>query len=504
MQLRDYQISVIQKARDSISAGNKSIIIQATCGAGKTIISSGICEGALQKGKKVLFLAPRRELIFQAINRFADYGLGDETAILMAGEKPDNSKSIQVASIWTYVKRIQLKNPVHRWFHESDIIIIDECHGSIAPTYEKILSRYNGNTIKIGLSATPARSDGRGLGEIYDKIISAIGIDALTSEGYLVPVTHYGAKHQPDITGLKTKMGDFDKTEAEKRINKDMLVGSIYDNWARLAPERQTIIFAQGVKHSIHIQAVFERNGVSIRHIDAHTPDDERADILRQFENGDIQVITNVGILDQGYDAPIVSCIVLGVITKHIGRFLQMGGRCLRPYPNKTDAIIIDHGTNINRLGFITDEYVWNLNGKEKAWEKKKPKKKEKPPLECSECRHIFKGGKICPKCGKEIENYGKKVEAIEAELQEITKGKAKKHKATMEEKLRFYRMAEYHRRIKKYKPTYAATLYKEKYGVWPNRFKDASPMEPDRGFMNYLTYKAIAYHKRQEKQANA
>jgi len=500
VELRNYQLSVIEKARQSIAEGNKSIIIQATCGAGKTIISSGICEGALQKGKKVLFLAPRRELIFQAINRFADYGLGDETAILMAGEKPDNNKPIQVASVWTYVRRIQLEDPAYEWFHNADIIIIDECHGSVAPTYEKILNRYNGNTIKIGLSATPARSDGRGLGKIYDKIISAVGIETLTKEGFLIPVTHYGAKETPDIKGLKVKMGDFDKHEAEKRINTEPLVGDIFDNWAKIAPERQTIIFAQGVKHSKHIRDTFERRGVSIRHIDSHTPDDERADILRQFENGDIQVITNVGILDQGYDAPIVSCIVLAVITRHIGRFLQMGGRCLRPYPGKTDAVIIDHGTNINRLGFITDEYVWDLNGKEKAWRKKNPRKKEKKIMECAECRAMF-SGHTCPQCSWEVPDWGKKIETTDDELQEITRGKTKKKVFTMEEKQRFYQMAEYQRRMKNYSPKYANAIYKERFGVWPRGLEDVSPIEPDRGFINYLKHKAIAYHKSRQKQ---
>ena len=501
--LRPYQIDVIRRARESIAEGNKSIIIQGTCGIGKTIISSGICEGALLKGKKVLFLAPRRELIFQAINRFADYGLGDETAILMAGEKPDNSKPIQVASVWTYARRIKLKNPEHRWFHDTDIIILDECHGSLAPTYTKILDRYNGNAVKIGLSATPSRSDGRGLGQIYDKIISAIGIKELTKDGYLVPVTHYGTKEKPDIKGLKTKMGDFDKAEAEKRINKDFLVGEIYDNWARLASSRQTIIFAQGVKHSKYIRDVFERRGVPIRHIDAHTPDDERADILHQFENGDIQVITNVGILDQGYDCPAVSCIVLAVITKHIGRFLQMGGRCLRPYPEKKDAIIIDHGMNINRLGFITDEYNWELSNKDKAWKKKKPRKKEAKIFECSECRAMH-SGHTCPQCGHKIADWGKKIETTDDDLQEITKNGKKKKVFTMEEKRKFYGQLEYERRMKGYAPGWIYHKYLAKFGVVPHHsLENLPPVQPDAGFFNWIKYQNIKWAKSKSNPRN-
>ncbi|MCK4819017.1 DEAD/DEAH box helicase family protein, partial [bacterium] len=156
MILRKYQLDTIQKVRNSISSGNKSIIIQASCGSGKTCMAAAICDGALSKDKRVLFLVHRRELAYQAIERFAEYGLGDEVSLIMAGEESNLSKPIQVASIATYIRRIKLKDGLP-WFHNSDLVILDEAQVSISPTYLKLMEKYNSNTIKIGLTATPCR-----------------------------------------------------------------------------------------------------------------------------------------------------------------------------------------------------------------------------------------------------------------------------------------------------------------------------------------------------------
>ena len=379
-------------------------------------------------------------------------------------------------------------------------ILVHNCHSSIAKTRKAILNLYKDTAIIIGLTATPCRSDSRPLGEIYEDIICCSNINKLTELGYLVPAIYYGSNKTPDLKNIPIIAGDYNQKELGKRVDKKSLVGDILENWLRIAPERQTVIFATNVKHSIHIKSVFERHGINIEHIDAHSTDEERQDILRRFKNGDVQVVTNVGVFSEGADFPWASCVVLAKPSKSYARYIQMSGRGLRLYSGKENCILIDHSGLIQRHGFLDDEVYWSLDGKDKAWNKKATKK-EKPPLVCDMCQTLFKGN-VCPRCGYKIKNYGKKIEAIEADLQEITKEKSKKKIFTMEEKLKFMRMAEYHRREKGYAEGWASHLFRSKFSVWPNKFKGVSPLEPDYSFKNYLTYRNIQYHKSKNQAA--
>lgn len=497
--LRKYQLDTIQRARESIAAGNKSIIIQASCGSGKTCMAAAICDNALTKNKKVLFLVHRRELAYQAAERFAEYGLGDEISIIMAGEESDLSKPIQIASIQSYIRRIKLNGGVD-WLHKADIVVLDEAQVSISPTYLKVMENYNGNTIKIGLTATPCRGDSRPLGELYEDIVSSIGINELIELKHLVPVRYYAGKEKPDLSNISNVAGDFNKKELNKRMNKSVLIGDIFLNWARIAGDRSTIIFSSGVKHSKFIRDEFRRNGVTIEHIDSHTPAEERADVLKRLKNGDIQVITNCQILTEGFDFPAAGAICLCRPTRSYGLFVQMAGRGLRTSPGKQDCILIDFARNIEMHGFLTDEVSWSLSGKEKAWKKKKPRKKEAKIFECSECRAMHTG-RCCNVCGHELKDYGKKIEVLEAELKEITRNGTKKKKPTMAEKRKFYQQLEYERRMKNFKPGWTYHAYLEKFQVAPHHsLRGLPPISPDASFNNYLQYKRIKWAKSKKK----
>ena len=314
--------------------------------------------------------------------------------------------------------------------------------------------------------------------------------------GFLVPMIHYGPT-APDLKKIKITAGDYNKKELGHVMGQPKLIGDIYDNWMKIADARQTVIFAVNVKHSKHIRDLFNRRGVACEHIDAHTNDEDREGVYRRFENGDTRILTNVGICTEGSDFPFVGCIVIARPTKSYGRYIQMAGRGLRPDKGKNDCILLDHAGCIKAHGFVDDEMYWTLNDKEKAW-KKPPKKKEKPSLTCDMCSHEFRG-KRCPQCGYEIKDYGKKIEAIEAELQEM--GRTKKEKATMEDKALFFGMLEYYRREKGYAQGWASHQFKEKFGVWPNSFKNCDPVEPNDKFRNYIKYLNIKWAKSKKKE---
>lgn len=501
MELRPYQERIIESTREEIRNGKKRVIIHAPTGSGKTIIAASIVSSALEKGKKVLFLVHFRELAYQAIERFNEFGIGDEVGIIMAGEDHDLGKPVQVASVQTYGRRLNLDTLEYNpWFCSADLVIYDECHSSIARTRKGILNIYKKDSIILGLTATPCRADGRGLGEVYQGIVSCSGIDELTELGHLVKVVYYGCKEMPDLKNIPIVAGDYNRKVLGERVDKPKLIGDIYDNWARIAPGRQTVIFATNVKHSRNIKELFEQRGVSIEHVDAHTPEEERRNILNRFRDNQLQVVTNVGVYSEGADFPWVGCVVLAKPSKSYARFVQMAGRGLRPYPGKENCIVIDHAGLVYNHGFLEDEVDWTLDGKDKAWKQTKTRKKEEKILSCDTCGFLFTGRR-CPQCGTELKNYSKRIATTDDELVEI--GKNKKRKATMEEKRRFFGMLEYKRREKGYAQGWSAHKYRERFSVWPNKLKDTGPIIPDREFNNYMTHLAIKWSKSKDNPKN-
>lgn len=494
MQLREYQTRMIEKSRELLRQGKKRIIIHAATGSGKTIIAASIVSSALGKGKKVLFLVHYRELAYQALERFREFGIGDEVGIIMAGEESSLDKPIQIASIQTYARRLNLNELYYNpWFHKADLVIYDECHASIARTRKAILELYKKDTTILGLTATPCRADGRGLGEVYEDIVSCSNVEELTRLGHLVPVIYYGCKERPDLTNIPIVAGDYNKKVLGERVNIPKLIGDIYDNWARIAIERPTVIFAVNVSHSKHIKDLFTKRGIRIEHVDAHTPEEERRDILNRFKSGDVQVVTNCAVYSEGADFPWVSCIVLARPSKSYGRYVQMAGRGLRPYPDKDNCIIIDHAGLVNTHRFLEDEVYWTLNGKEKAWNKKTPKKKEPKIFECEMCMTMHTG-KRCPTCGWEIKDYGKKIEAYEKELEQI--GRNSKPKASMQDKQDSYAQLLQYARSKGYSKGWIAHKYKELYDCWPKGMDSVQAKVPSDIMLNWIKYQNIKWAK--------
>ena len=505
MELRNYQLQAVENLRQSIRNGNQRIILQAPCGAGKTIIAASIIQSALAKNKKVIFLVHFRQLAHQAVERFAQAGIGNHVGVIMAGVEPKLDRPVQVVSVQTYGRRLQLAElKDNKWFHEADIAIYDEAHQSIAKSRKDILNLYKKDAIIIGLTATPCRADGRGLGEIYQEIITVSTINDLIKAKYLVPVRYFGSNELPNLENIPTVAGDYSKKVLGQRVDKKKLVGNILENWLHIASDRQTVIFAVNVKHSKHIQELFEQHRIAIEHVDAHTTPEDRQATLKRFEGGETQVVTNVGVYSEGADFPWVSCIVLAQPSKSYGRYIQRAGRGLRPYPRKQDCIIIDHARMVENHGFIEDEMDWTLDGKELAWKKKKPNKKEKVTMTCEECQNIFYGHR-CPRCGLEVKGYAKKIATIDAELTEITKRKNKKLRAktpaTTEEKRKFYGMLIHEQLLRRYEPGWVAHQYRKKFKVWPHEMGQATEQLPDRAFKNFLTYQRIRYFKGRKKK---
>jgi superfamily II DNA or RNA helicase len=180
----------------------------------------------------------------------------------------------------------------------------------------------------IGMTATPCRRDGRGLGNVFTDLVLAPGVEELIEQKHLVGTRVFS--WDVDLKGVRTSKGDYVESELEARMNTDKLVGDIISHHQRLAKGRKTVLFASGVGHSIHLAREFQAAGVRAEHLDGSTPIEERESILRRLSSGDLEVVSNCMVLTEGWDQPDVSCLVLARPTKSLGLYLQMAGRRLR------------------------------------------------------------------------------------------------------------------------------------------------------------------------------
>lgn len=503
MKLREYQEQAIEDLRSEIRRGFKRPLLVAPTGSGKTVMAARIIESAAQKGSRILFLAHRRELVRQCADKLERFGC--EHGIIMAGEFLQMDFEVQVASIDTL--RVRAMKSDRMPMPKADIIFIDEAHRSLAPTYKKLIEEYP-DAVVIGMTATPVRSDGRGLGHIYDSMVECPSVAALTDMGHLVPVK-YWAPTIPDLTGVKITRGDYSESELQKALDKRALVGDIYTNWARIAPNDKTIIFASGVRHSIHIKEEFEKHGVKVAHIDGETPSSERDEILRDLRENRIQVITNCMVLTEGFDEPALTTNVLARPTKNAGLYLQMAGRTLRPHDGKTHCKIIDHSGNVYEHGFVTDPRGWELTEGKAMGDNVAHRERlaERRAITCVKCSHTYEGQLACPHCGHKPEKRGLWPETKHADLMVIEGRKtAKERKFTMKEKQEWYAQLMYIVRERKRSEGWAAHAYRKKFGVWPQAdakkiYQEWGPVEPTKEVRGYARHLDIAFAKSRDRE---
>lgn len=373
-----------------------------------------------------------RKLVDQASQRLIREGVPH--GVLMAKHWNYNPKAlIQICSIDTVARRMnEIKNV--------DIAVIDECHMAAAETFKKFLAQFP-NAYKLGVTATPYQR--ATITHIAEHVVKPITMVELIEQGYLVPAKYY-APSQPDLTGVKIKSstGDYDEIQLEARCNK--IIGDLASNWKRLGEDRPTICFAININHSKNIVAHLTEHGIPAEHIDADSTDKERQDVLNKLEKGELKIVSNVGILTTGVDLPFVSCILMARPTLSLNLHIQILGRATRPHENKTDFIVLDHGNNVSRHGFITTEREAILEFK------KTGKMTGVPPVAtCEKCYAVFPVNSInCPQCGHANEKADRKIVEIGGELKLLTENEFEKHKidTRFQELKRIQKVKEYKR----------------------------------------------------------
>jgi DNA repair protein RadD len=414
----------------------------------------------------VIFTAPRLVLVDQSFSRFVANGIDPEMMGIIQANHPWSRPDapLQIASVDTLERR---------GFPENiDVALIDECHIR-REGVEKWLA--SAKHLFIGLSATPWR---RGMGLVWDDLIVPGTIDELIEEGYICKSRVFAPSH-PDLSGIKKVAGDFHEGQLAERMSGDKLVADVVLTWCEKAEGRPTLLFAVNRAHADVLHQQFQAAGVASAYVDADTPREERAQMGRDLERGQLKVICSVQTMTLGVDLP-VHCVSYCRPTWSEMMFCQALGRGLRPLPGKEYALILDHSDTHRRLGMVAD--IYGMHGgldHRKPGEKVAGCHKELPviaPTECKGCGALM-APRItkCEACGW-VRKAHSRVETVDGELVEMERGMRLAHKEnremTHDQKALWFAQLKGFGEENGYKAGWAPNKYKHKFGVWPNAYR--------------------------------
>lgn len=388
-ELRPYQVQDIEKLRDAFRQGARAPLYQLSTGGGKTVVFSHVILSAIAKGTRVLVLAHRRELIKQASDKLT--ALGVPHGIVAAGLDRDHSAQVIVASIQTVARRLDS-------LPQFGLVVIDEAHHAVANTWSKLLEGQT-NARLLGVTATPARLDGKGLGQScgghFDTIVCGPSMQELVDQGYLAPTKVFIPSATIDTKGIKTIAGDYDEGELEKRATG--VTGDAVAEFAALPEGTTAMCFCVTVAHAEAVAAAFQEAGYRAVAVHGGMDKADRDDAIQGLQDGRTQVLTSCEIISEGVDVPSVGCVILLRPTKSLTMCLQQIGRGMRPKANGGHLTVLDHAKNCVVHGLPTEEREWTLEGKAKSDKDVVPPQ----PWACVACNHLNPPARpTCAECG--------------------------------------------------------------------------------------------------------
>lgn len=359
--LRDYQIEDIARLRNEYGQSKRAVLYQLATGGGKTVVFSHIVQGAAAKGRKVGILAHRRELISQASAKLDWCGVPH--GIVAAGMDRDHDQRVLVASIQTVTSR-----GVHA-LGDLDFIVADEAHHARADTWTALLQAHPRAKL-LGVTATPARTDGKGLGiqagGLFDSIVCGPSMQTLVDGGYLAPTKCYVPARRIDTTGLRTVAGDWAAGNAMAE-RATIVTGDAIAEYRSKAAGRTAIAFCVTVEHAEHVAAAFAAAGYRAACVHGGTPKDQRDALIAGLGNGSLDILTSCDLISEGLDVPAVGAVILLRPTASVILCLQQIGRGMRPAPGKDCLVVLDHAANTQRHGLPEEDRDWTLDGVERT-----------------------------------------------------------------------------------------------------------------------------------------
>lgn len=333
MELRPYQ----QEAKDRIfeqwESVDKTLLVLPT-GCGKTIVFAKVAEECVRRGKRVLIMAHRGELLEQASDK-----IYKTTGLRCAVEKAEETClgswfRIVVGSVQSLQREKRLSRFPDDYF---DAIIIDEAHHCISDGYQKVLKYFSGAKV-LGVTATPDRGDMQNLGQYFETLAYEYTLPKAIREGYLSPIKALTIPLKLDLSGVGIQAGDFKSGEIATAL--DPYLEQIADEMENYCKDRKTVVFLPLIKTSQKFRDILNAYGFQAAEVNGNS--DDRAEILEAFDRGDYNVLCNSMLLTEGWDCPSVDCIIVLRPTKVRSLYSQMVGRGTRLYPGKTHLLLLD------------------------------------------------------------------------------------------------------------------------------------------------------------------
>jgi len=350
MEPRPYQVECKAKVYESLRKVDRTLAVLAT-GLGKTIIFSTVAEEAARKGKRVLILAHREELIAQASDKFHRVS-GMTAAIEMAnrreGMQPvgmelfgdaqapvgSNYPPVVVSSVQTMVRRLD-KFPADHF----DLVVVDEAHHAAAKTYTTILDHYNAKV--LGVTATPDRGDKKALGQVFEDVAFRYDIRDAIDDGWLVPIRQQFVQAKDlNLTRCRTTAGDLNAGDLEAAMTEMKVLEQVAGPTVDLAGERPVLLFTVTVAHAHALAEVIRgHTKQEVRALDGTTHRDERRETVEAFRNGEVRYLINCALFTEGFDAPATAVVGMARPTKSRGLYEQMIGRGTRTLDGTLDGL---------------------------------------------------------------------------------------------------------------------------------------------------------------------
>ena len=421
---QEWLVSDLRKAM----ALNKSVLLQSATGSGKTAIAIHIIQNVIKKGKRCGFSVPRKELFNQTCETLDKYGI--EHGYIASGKPYSGGMDVYVGMLPTMASRADE-------LPDLDLVFIDETH--FGESYnDKVIKHYKERgTLIVGLSATPWKSSGKGLGCWYDDMVSGKSIPWLIENKRLSDYKGF-APSNLDLSSLKVTAGDYNKGDVASFMeSQSTITGDAVAHYKKLAMGKLNITFCASIHHSEIVTESFNANGVPSAHIDGKTPTDEKVRMIRAFAKKELLNLSCCDLLCFGFDLSQASGVDVCIEsmsdlkpTKSLALQMQKWGRVLRykPYP----AIILDHANNFQEHGLPCSDREWTLTDRIQTKSKSEP---VPPTRQCEECFSVHTPAPTCPDCGYVYKIVPRKVEEVEGELEEIQKEVARKQERSTQGK---------------------------------------------------------------------
>lgn len=436
IQLRDYQQELYNKVNAAWNAGHQNVLAVSATGSGKTVVMSAITRD--NSKDHVVVIAHRGELVNQISSTLAVAGVRNQIIASKSTIKDtvnshvrktgksyyDPNSKVIVASVATLLKKAATMQPL---FNRVKLWLIDECHHVVEDNQWGKASKLFPNAKGLGVTATPTRADGKGLGRdsdgVFDVIVQGPPMRWLIDNGFLTDYKIYCPPNDLDLSKvtISKSSGDYVTKQVDDAVKKSHMMGDVVDHYLRLVPGKQAIVFYTSVAVAEEAAIKFQNAGVKAVCVHGGTSDHLRTSQLLQFENREIQVLTNVDLFGEGFDVPAIEVVIMARPTESYGLYSQMFGRALRTLEGKENAIIIDHVGNVLRHNLPDREVDWTLDRREKRGSSKSIK--DAIPLKtCTECLAPYEAiYKICPHCGAVDEPKGRSsLKEVEGDLTEL------------------------------------------------------------------------------------